>query len=59
MFKKLLKESINLLIQKHWLKCINKEIKKYHKYELKTKVSAMVIHDLVQKYNELYKNGDK
>ena len=59
MFKKLLQESIDLLIQKNWLRHINKETKKYHKYEFKTQVSAMVVHDLVQKYNELYKNGDK
>ena len=53
----LLIQTINILIQKHWLHFINKEIKRYKKYEKKANASAIAVHDLMNRYNEIYKEN--
>ena len=54
----LLKRTFNILIQEHWLHVIDKEIKRFEKYKMKANASAIAVHDLMNRYNEIYKGEE-
>ena len=54
----LLKRTFNIFVQKHWLNVINKEIKRYEKHKSKMQASAIVVHNLMDRYNEIYGEKD-
>ncbi len=64
MIKQLFKRTFELWCQMHWLRQIDKEIKKIHKYNQKTKKynnkanhHCYVMKELQKEYNKIYLCG--
>lgn len=56
MMRKLIKETFELFVKKIWLKKIDKEVDKYNRIKIEANRQAHVVHSLVNRYNEIYKN---
>lgn len=56
MLTDLIKRSFDLFCRKNWLRTIYKEVDKYNKINAKLKRQAVIVHALVDRYNELYPN---
>ena len=54
----LIRELFELWIKKNWLKHINRMANKYNRLNQKAREQANVVHNLVERYNEIYP-GDK
>ena len=52
--KQLVKEFFDLWVKMRWLKMINKETNKYHKYQQKLARQQSVVNALIKRYKEIY-----
>lgn len=56
MMRKLIKETFELFVKKMWLKRIATEADKYNRINGKANRQARLVHALVNRYNEIYKD---
>lgn len=56
MIRKLIKETLELFIKKIWLKRIAKEADKYNRINGKANRQAHIVHAMIDRYNEIYKD---
>ena len=64
--KELLKRTYEVFVQRHWLKCIEKETVKYDKYkklatkyDRKAEHQGFITHRMWDRYNEIYGKDEK